>query len=110
MGLGLTERRRSIAVASALGASPRPLRRLALGEPLLVSVIGVFAGALAGWGLSELLVKVLTGVFDPPPSTLAVPWVYLVAVGGCAITAVGVAATWVSARTRRDAQLILRQL
>ena len=26
-----------------------------------------------------MLVKVLTGVFDPPPSAIAVPWGYLVA-------------------------------
>jgi putative ABC transport system permease protein len=25
------------------------------------------------WGLSVMLVKVLTGVFDPPPSAIAVP-------------------------------------
>ena len=27
-----------------------------------------------------MLVKVLTGVFDPPPDALAVPWGYLAAV------------------------------
>ncbi|MGI8522775.1 MAG: FtsX-like permease family protein [Nocardioides sp.] len=110
MGLGLTERRRSIAVASALGASRRQLRRLVTGEPLIVSLVGVVAGALSGWGLSELLVKVLTGVFDPPPAALAVPWAYLLAVAVCACGAVGAASAWVAARTRRDAQQILRQL
>jgi putative ABC transport system permease protein len=110
MGLGLSERRRSIAVASALGASRRQLRRLAIGEPLLVSLIGVAAGGLSGWALSELLVKVLTGVFDPPPSTLAIPWAYLFIVALCAVGAVAVAAAWVAVRTRRDARLILRQL
>ena len=40
-----------------------------------------------------MLVKVLTGVFDPPPDALAVPWGYL-----AALAAVGVAA--VAARAR----------
>lgn len=110
MGLGLTERRRSIAVASALGASRRQLRRLAIGEPLIVSLVGVVAGALSGWALSELLVKVLTGVFDPPPSALAVPWAYLLAVALCACGAVAAASAWVAVRTRQDARQILRQL
>ena len=40
-------------------------------------VAGLVCGAVAGWALSEMLVAVLTGVFDPPPAALAVPWVYL---------------------------------
>ena len=36
-----------------------------------------------------MLVKVLTGVFDPPPSAIAVPWAYLTAVAvlivGCLV-------------------------
>ena len=39
-----------------------------------------------------MLVAVLTGVFDPPPAQLAVPWAYLGAVGALAVVAVGVAA------------------
>ena len=36
-----------------------------------------------------MLVKVLTGVFDPPPDALAVPWGYLAAVVALALGAVG---------------------
>ena len=32
-----------------------------------------------------MLVKVLTGVFDPPPEHLAVPWAYLGIVAGIAV-------------------------
>ena len=38
--------------------------------------------------LSQLLVKVLTGVFDPPPDSLAVPWLYLGAIAVLTIGAV----------------------
>jgi putative ABC transport system permease protein len=57
-----------------------------------------------------MLVKVLTGVFDPPPSTIAVPWTYLVSV---VIIAVGAltAVTALTVRTvARPAPSILREL
>ena len=37
---------------------------------------------LSGWALSFIIVKILTGVFDPPPPHLFVPWAYLAALGG----------------------------
>ena len=39
-------------------------------------------------GLTWMLVKLLTGVFDPPPSHAAVPWRYLAALGAIALLAV----------------------
>lgn len=85
LALGLAERRRTFAIASALGREAAPDRGLVWTEAAFVTVGGLTAGALGGWVLSEMLVKVLTGVFDPPPppppSSLAVPWVYLVTVG-----------------------------
>jgi len=110
MALGLNERRRSIAVATVIGASRRQLRSITLGEPLFVVVIGLLCGALTGWGLSYLLVKVLTGVFDPPPSSLTFPWGYLLAVTACAVGAIAAAAAYVSNRTRRNAREYLREI
>jgi putative ABC transport system permease protein len=110
MALGLNERRRTIAVATALGASRSQLRALYSGEPLFVVVAGLVTGAATGWGLSYLLVKVLTGVFDPPPTSLSIPWFYLGAVALCAAVAIGVAATYISVRTRDHAGEILREM
>lgn len=110
MALSLNERRRSIAVATVIGANRRQLRSITLGEPLFVVVIGLLCGVLTGWGLSYLLVKVLTGVFDPPPSSLTFPWVYLAAVAVCAIGAIAVGAAYVSSRTRRNAREYLREI
>ncbi|MFY9914641.1 MAG: FtsX-like permease family protein [Nocardioidaceae bacterium] len=91
-GLGLTERRRSMAIVSALGASRRQLRRLSVGEPAFVVTIGLVVGAVVGGALSYLLVKILTGVFDPPPAHLAWPWLYLtLAVLGTVTAVVGAA-------------------
>jgi len=108
--LGLNERRRSIAVATAIGANRHQLRSLTVGEPLFVIVIGLLTGVMTGWGLSYLLVKVLTGVFDPPPSSLAFPWSYLLAVTTCAIVAIACGATYVASRTSRRAREYLREI
>jgi putative ABC transport system permease protein len=53
---------------------------------------GLVLGAAIGGGIAFLLVKVLTGVFDPPPDALAVPWTYLggvVLLTVCAVAAAG---------------------
>ena len=73
LALGLAERRRTFAIASALGATPRQLGGFVWAEAAVVTVGGLLAGTVGGWALSHMLVKVLTGVFDPPPATLAVP-------------------------------------
>ena len=110
MGLGLNERRRGIAVATVLGATRGQVRRLLGGEPLFVVVVGVLLGVVAGGALSVLLVTVLTGVFDPPPATLAVPWAYLVALVATAAATIGVAWASVTAHARRHAREHLRGL
>ena len=77
LGLGLIERRRDFALLAAMGASTRQLGSFFWGEGLIVLVSGMFLGFLTGFGLAKMLVKVLTGVFDPPPQSLTVPWAYL---------------------------------
>lgn len=110
LALGLAERRRTFAIASVLGATGRQLRGLVLSEAALVVVGGVAAGAVSGWLLSQMLVTVLTGVFDPPPDRLSVPWPYLattVAVAGLAIAG---AALLAAQRSRRPPVEALRGL
>ena len=76
--LGLTERRRTFAIATALGANQRQLGAFVWAEALITTGAGFITGAAGGWALSSMLVKVLQGVFDPTPDRLAVPWTYLV--------------------------------
>ena len=57
-----------------------------------------------GWLVANMLVGMLTHVFDPPPDTLAVPWGFLAGLGGAAALA-GVAASGVTALTLRRLQL-----
>jgi putative ABC transport system permease protein len=49
-------------------------------------------GFATGLGIAKMLVKVLTGVFDPAPQSLAIPWLYLgvLIVAGCASTVLAV--------------------
>lgn len=92
LALGLAERRRTFAVATVLGAKSGQLRGMVLTEALLLAAGGLAGGAVIGWALSEMLVKVLTGVFDPPPASLSVPGGYLALTAGAAVVAVLAAA------------------
>jgi putative ABC transport system permease protein len=87
--LGMTERRKTFAVVRALGATGKQTAAFVVGESLLVTVVGLLFGGLLGAALAKVLVSVLSGVFDPPPSALAVPWGFL---GGLAVAIVGSAA------------------
>lgn len=110
LGLGVAERRRTFAIASALGARRRQLVGLVLGESAVVGLVGLLAGAALAWALSRMLVAVLSGVFDPPPAGLTVPWTYVV--GVVAASAVGLAFTGALAArsSRRPAVEELREL
>ncbi|MFJ2830747.1 FtsX-like permease family protein [Streptomyces sp. NPDC087263] len=110
LALGLAERRRTFAIATVLGARAGQLRGMVLTEALLLAGGGLAGGALMGWGLSEMLVKVLTGVFDPPPATLSVPGTYLVLTGCAAGAAVLAAALNGVRRAARPAVEELRDL
>jgi putative ABC transport system permease protein len=49
-------------------------------------------GFATGFGIAKMLVKVLTGVFDPAPASLAIPALYLVVlvVAGCVSTVLAI--------------------
>jgi putative ABC transport system permease protein len=107
LALGLAERRRMFAIVTALGAKRRQVGAFVWSETAFVTGGGAIAGALAGWALSFTLVKILTGVFDPPPESLAVPWRGL---GGLAVVialaALGAGAASLAASRRPVTELI----
>jgi putative ABC transport system permease protein len=92
LGLGLIERRRDFALLAAMGAKGRQLGSFLWTEGLIILVAGIVLGFATGLGIAKMLVKVLTGVFDPAPQSLAIPWLYLgvLIVAGCASTALAV--------------------
>ena len=106
--LGFEERRRANAVATALGATPRQIGAFLVTEVGVITGAGVVLGALLGWGLARVLVKVLTGVFDPPPAAVTIPWGYALVLL-VSVCAAGAVATIVGTRrTRRDPLEVLR--
>ncbi len=108
--LGLAERRRTFALAAALGASRPQLAGFVWGESAFVSVGGLLTGAASGYALTQMLVKVLTGVFDPAPSHLAVPWAYLAVVTGIGLAGVAIASAAGVSSSRRSSVSFLREL
>jgi putative ABC transport system permease protein len=110
LALGLVERRRTFAIASALGARPRQLASFVWSEAIFVTAGGTLLGVLSGWILSFIIVKILTGVFDPPPAHLFVPWAYLAALGGVTCGAIAAAGAGVIRSLRRPAASIVRDL
>ncbi|HEV7743103.1 MAG TPA: FtsX-like permease family protein [Pseudolysinimonas sp.] len=107
--VGLRERRRTAAIATLMGVSRSQLRGVVLAEGATVAAGGLAIGAVSGAILSNVLVAVLTGVFDPPPSVLAVPWAYLVAVVASVLIATLITALAVTGRGRRPAVELLRE-
>jgi putative ABC transport system permease protein len=77
VSLGMTERRRTYAILKALGAKQNQLGAFLWSEGILVFGSGVVLGLVLGFGVAQMLVKVLTGVFDPPPTHLFIPWTYV---------------------------------
>jgi putative ABC transport system permease protein len=110
LGLGLQERRRAFAIAAALGARTRHLGGFVWSESAFVTGGGLALGALIAFVISQLLVKLLTGVFDPPPDALAVPCVYLLGVGALVVGTVRAAGALMLRTLRRPPIEDLREL
>jgi putative ABC transport system permease protein len=108
--LGFAERRRTFALAAALGARPRQLAAFLWSEAGFILLAGVTCGAVGGWFLAQMLVTVLTGVFDPPPAAVAIPWGYLGGLLAASVAAV-VAVVATSARMLSAAPMtVIREL
>lgn len=74
---GIVERRRGLVLLAALGATARQRGRFLAAEARAMVVAGILGGAAIGTTIAYLLVKVLTGIFDPPPASATIPWGYL---------------------------------
>jgi putative ABC transport system permease protein len=110
LGLGFAERRRTFAITAALGARQRQLGAFVWSESLFVTALGALLGAATATLLSIMLVDVLTGVFDPPPDVLSIPWPYLAAVAVAVIVSVLAAGALTLRSLRRPSIDELRDL
>jgi putative ABC transport system permease protein len=110
LALGLTERRRNFAILDALGAKSSQLGAFIWSEGLLILVGGGVIGTLLGFGIAQILVNVLTGVFDPPPEHLYIPWGYMAALAAAAIVSTVIAIFGMKIISRRPVVEELRNL
>jgi putative ABC transport system permease protein len=55
-------RTKEIGVRIALGATPRQILAMVVGQGMRVVILGVFAGILAAWGVTRLMTHLLVGV------------------------------------------------
>jgi putative ABC transport system permease protein len=109
LALGFAQRRRSHAILAALGASPRQLGAFLWSEGIIVLAGGIVFGTALGFGVAVMLVRVLTGVFDPPPNALTVPWGYLGVLFAATLAATLATIVVSAAAARRDPVRELRR-
>ncbi len=110
MALGMAQRRRNFAILTALGAKKNQLAALRWSEGLVILLGGSATGILIGFSLAQMLVKVLTGVFDPPAEALSIPWSYLVVLFITASVSTGVAVYITQRASSRVGVEILRDI
>jgi len=78
----VTRRTREIGIRMAMGARPREVRRLVVGESLALAALAVVAGLGGAWALTRYLQSMLYGVTALDGATFAVMPVVLVALAG----------------------------
>jgi putative ABC transport system permease protein len=110
LALGLAERRRTFALLAALGAKRNQLGAFLWSEGVVIQVSGGIIGIALGFGIAQMLVTILTGVFDPPPEVLSIPWPYLVLMVAAAIASMIAAVLSTQLASRRPVVEALRDL
>jgi putative ABC transport system permease protein len=102
LSYAVTERTHEMGICAALGAQPRDLLKLVVGQGLLLTLIGLVVGVGAALALTRLIAKLLFGVSATDPVTFVV--IPLLLAG------VALLACWVPARraAKVDPLLALR--
>jgi putative ABC transport system permease protein len=98
--LALGERRHEFASMAALGASRRVIGAFLWSEVALIIGLSLLLAVGLGWLLSAMLVAMLSHVFDPPPDAMAIPWRYLLELGGATLVTAAAAMAYAAARLR----------
>jgi putative ABC transport system permease protein len=107
---GIVERRRALVLLAALGATSRQRGRFLGSEARAMVVPGVLGGVVIGGTIAYLLVKVLTGIFDPAPAAATIPWGYLALLTGLVVAVTVVVVAGVGRLVARAGPSELRDL
>jgi predicted permease len=90
MAYAISTRTREFGVRAALGADPRQLLKLAIGQGATLTAIAVAVGVLGSFFATKLLETMLYGVAPRDPATFAAV--------AAALSLIALAATWIPAR------------
>lgn len=110
LALGFIDRRRNFAILTAIGAKRDQLSSFLWAEGALVVLGGTIFGLLSGTVTAWMLVKLLTGVFDPAPDALSIPWFYVGTVTTLVIASVVAAVSFTNVRSAKATAEMLRDL
>jgi putative ABC transport system permease protein len=107
----LGERCQEYAALQALGASPAQLRSFLLAEAGVVSVTGLLIGLAVGFPLAQVIVTILSSIFDPPPAHLFISWPNIGLLFGLSIIGLVLSVAWGARRLQRlEPAVLLREL
>jgi putative ABC transport system permease protein len=87
LSYAVVQRRSELAIRMAIGASPRSILRLVVGEGLATAGVGVLGGAIASLALGRVLANQVYGVGTADPATLVAIAIVLTvtAIAACAL-------------------------
>ena len=102
----VSSRMREFAVRSALGAPRQRLFRQVLIEISLLSICGLAAGIMFGWGGAKVLVSMLAAIGQPPPLDVTPQVTILAFTAAISVLATLAVGTWPAVRASRIAPLL----
>jgi putative ABC transport system permease protein len=108
--VGAAQRRRSMVALAVLGADARQRGGFLWTEARTLTVAGVVGGLTTGALIAAELIKVLNGIFDPPPQRPAVPWTFICAMLLVVLAALAIATAGSARWTARVDASRLREL